>query len=198
MGIDFLTDFPYDIRRGEAGAPMEVPGPEGTLTLHPNGTFGKPEFLIYGCWGLTGECDITWLENPKDFTTNDLEKVAQCAREGLDSLPDLGYKFMTTYWPDKRMFYACYLVTTSLSDWWKKYPLIHTGEPGVRNPVYAIKWSDRGYVRDLRSNSRPYTDKIEEAKVWTTAGRAYRWLGLKDKTWAADCKVVPVTVGESG
>jgi len=57
-------------------------------------------------------------------------------------------------------------------------------------PKYAVKWNGH-YVRDL-SSTRPYTNKVEEAKVWTTIGRAHRWLGLKDKTWAASCEVIAV------
>ncbi len=123
---EFLKDFPYDIRRLEKGAPAEVPGPEGTLTIDWEGNHQRPIFSVYGCWSLMGETTVLCLDDPADWDSNNLTKAAELVRKGLDELPNMGYKCVLTYrTAEDRVFDACYLVATSHSDWWEKYPLIH-------------------------------------------------------------------------
>ncbi len=63
--------------------------------------------------------------------------------------------------------------------------------------MYAIKWTNYGYVGDRTLGSAlPYTNEIEEAKKWATLDDVHGWLDRKDKTWASQCKVIEVGDGD--
>ena len=54
--------------------------------------------------------------------------------------------------------------------------------------VFVIKWLGN-LVRAKQSSRRGYTDKVEEAKKWTTRARAELFLSRKDPTWASQCVI---------
>ena len=115
---EFLTDFPYDIRRVAFGAYVEVLHPTGTLTacrdelLEPVNTFG---------WSLIGCITII---SPA-FPIASFAECANMAREELDKMPNLGTKLVVSYRDGAQVFERCFLVTTCHSDWPEKYPLMH-------------------------------------------------------------------------
>lgn len=111
--MDFLSDFPYDVRRLEKGAFIECIRQKGTLGLSYDN-----ELVTPGPHGIGLPCAIT-IE-----TGGDLLKAVESAREGLEILPELGHKFVLTYREGESIFECCFLVTTEHDDWWQKYPII--------------------------------------------------------------------------
>ena len=67
-----------------------------------------------------------------------------------------------------------------------------TANPAARVGVeYVIKWSKWGYVANLRSNRKPFTQDPSDpdTKTWKTYKAAERFLSLKDPLWASTCVI---------
>ena len=111
----------YDIRLVRSGWLVRVPDPDSTMSIYPP---NQPRFPVMSAWG--------WIINNMTILTSDsngnpawdLRKLGAFAQEGLETLPDLGYKFILTYRQDQYLFDSCFLVTTRNTDWWQVYPII--------------------------------------------------------------------------
>lgn len=61
--------------------------------------------------------------------------------------------------------------------------------------TYVVTWGDRAYVTKRSSNRKPYTDdpRDPDVKSWKSSRAAERRLSLKDKCWAAECRLEEVS-----
>jgi hypothetical protein len=121
--MDFLANFPYDIRKVSIGEFVVVIRQEDTLCINGYGNLVAP-FRSWAGWAATA-ISIYAMNNACDYLSNNVTRCAEIAQESLDGMPNLGHKFMLTYREDEMLFDNCFLVTTEHSDWWKKYHLIH-------------------------------------------------------------------------
>ena len=111
----------YDIRLVPVGTLVCVPDSKNTMSIYPP---NEPRFPIMSAW--------SWIINSLSIITSDtdgkpdwdMKKLATFAREGLETLPNLGRKFILTYRQDQYLFDNCFLATTRNTYWWQTYPVI--------------------------------------------------------------------------
>lgn len=56
---------------------------------------------------------------------------------------------------------------------------------------FCIRWLNYGYVSNLHSNLKPYTQEKHDpaTKTWMNRKNAERFLQLKDRKWASECVI---------
>lgn len=122
-----IMEFPYEIRKIPVGQLVVVPNGEDTVcwSVEYKNPFAKrPEdrFRSEGAQ-LPTMSGHGWLIHSLAISCvdDDKEVLFAMAKESLDSLPDLKYKFMLVYNTGATMFWSCFLVATDNEHWWREY-----------------------------------------------------------------------------
>ena len=114
--------FPYDIRLVRPGHRVTAPDREHTVAYAANLGPRHPSILYVDGWLIDSIAIMS--------RDDDSKKLSDMAKDGLEELPNLAYKFMLTYRREpSRMFDYCFLVATDDLDWWKQYTLLENCEP---------------------------------------------------------------------